>query len=76
MLRIVYAATIVFYNGFKIQNSVSNGCDDLTMLCHNITNFAIITVKDVDYCCIIHDINKSEANNLLENSVLDDRWHI
>ena len=46
------------------------------MLCLNITNFAIITVKDVDYCCIIHGINRSEANNLLENSVLDDRWHI
>ena len=67
---------LLFYDGFKIQNSVCNGCDDLTMLCLNITNFAIITVKDVDYCCIIHDINRSEAYNLLENSVLDDRWHI
>ena len=67
---------LLFYDGFKIQNSVCNGCDNLTMLCLNITNFAIITVKDVDYCCIIHDSNRSEANNLLENSVLDDRWHI
>ena len=65
-----------FYNGFKLQNSVYNGCDDLTMLCLNITNFAVVTVKDADYCCIIHDINKSEANNLLENSVVDDHWHI
>ena len=31
----------------------------------------IITVKKVDYCCIIHDINKSEAINLLENYVLE-----
>ena len=67
---------MLFYNGSKLQNSVCNGCDDLTMLWFNITNFAVVTVKDVDYCCIIHDINKSQANNLLENSMVDDHWHI
>ena len=46
------------------------------MLWFNITNFAVVTVKDVDYCSIIHDINKSQANNLLENSMVDDHWHI
>ena len=30
----------------------------------NIT--AMITVKGVDYCCIIYDISKSEAINLLK----------
>ena len=29
-----------------------------------------MTVKNVDYCCIIHNVNKFEAINLLENSVL------
>ena len=38
---------------------------------HNISNIAIITVKNVDYCCIIHNISKSEAINLLENSVFE-----
>ena len=37
---------------------------------------AIITVKGVDCHCIIHDISKSEAIHLLENSVLDDRGYI
>ena len=34
---------------------------DLTMLSVNISDIAINTVKDVDYCCIIHKISKSEA---------------
>ena len=36
-------------------------CHDLTMLSVNINNFAIITVKNVDYRCVIHDIIKYEA---------------
>ena len=46
------------------------------MLSGNISDNAIITIKDVDYCCIIHNISKSEAINLLENYVLEDRGHI
>ena len=38
----------------------------------NIKDIAIITVKNVDYRCIIHNIHKSEAINLLINSVLED----
>ena len=32
----------------------------------------IITVKDIDYCCIIHDISKSEVIHLLEKFLLND----
>ena len=46
------------------------------MLSVNISNIAIITIKNVDYCCIIHNISKSEANNLLESSVLEDRGYV
>ena len=42
------------------------------MLSVNINNTAIITVKNVDYRCIIHSINKSEAVNLLKDSVVED----
>ena len=45
------------------------------MLCLNISDIAIITVKNVDYRCIIYNISKSEAINLLENSVLKDRGY-
>ena len=46
------------------------------MLSVNIVDIAIITIENVDYCCIIHKISKSEAINLLENSVLEDRGYI
>ena len=42
------------------------------MLCHNPSDIAIITVKGVDYRCIIHNIRNTEAIGLLGNSVLDD----
>ena len=44
--------------------------------CFLIGKIAIITAKDVDYCCIIHGISKSEAIPLLGNSVLDDSGYM
>ena len=67
-----------FNHGFKFQDHVCNDCHDLTMLCRNISNIAIITVKNIDYHCIIsfYNINKSEAIHLLENSVVQDRAYL
>ena len=62
--------------GLKFQDAVCNGCHDLTILCLNLGDIAVISVKNVDYRCIIHNISKSEAINLLENSVLEDRGYI
>ena len=53
-----------FNHGFKFQYSVCNSCRDLSMLCHNASDIIIITVKNVDYRCIIDNISKSEAINL------------
>ena len=41
-----------------------------------ISDIVIITVKSADYCCIIHDISKSDTTLLLEKSVLDDCEYI
>ena len=48
----------------------------MTMLSVNISDIAIITYKNVDYGCIIHNISKSEAINLLKNSILKDRGYL
>ena len=64
----------IFNHGFKFQDSVRNGCHDLTMLRLNISDITIITVKNVDYRCIIHNISKSETINLLKSSVLRRSW--
>ena len=42
-----------FNHGFEFQNSVCNGCHDLTMLSVSISDIAIITIKNVDYRCIM-----------------------
>ena len=65
-----------FNHGFKFQDSVCNGYRDLTTLCLNISDIAIITAKNVGYRCIIHSISKFEAINLLKKSVLKNRGYI
>ena len=63
-----------FDHGFKFQDYVCNGCHDLTVLSVNISHN--ITVRNVDYRCIIYNIRKSEAINLLKHSVLENRGYI
>ena len=46
------------------------------MLYLNLSNIAVVSVKGVDIYRIIHDISKSGAIHVLENSVLDDRGYI
>ena len=65
-----------FNHGFKCEDYVCSGCHDLAMLSVNISDIAIITVKNVDYCCIIYNISKSGEINLLKNSVLENRGYI
>ena len=67
---------LVFNHGFKFQCSICNGCHDLKMLSVNISDISIIAVKGVDYHCVIDNISKSEAINLLKNSLLDDCGYI
>ena len=67
---------LLFNHGFVFQDSVCNGCHDLTMLGVNMSDLAIITIKIVDYRCTINNISKSEAINLLKNSVLENRGYI
>ena len=46
------------------------------MLSFDISEIAIITIKIVNYCCIIHNISNSETIDLLKNSVLEDVGYI
>ena len=41
-----------FNHGFEFQDFLYNGCHGLTMLSVNISDIAIITEKNVDYCVI------------------------
>ena len=41
------------------------------MIVQNLSDFIILTVKNVDYRCYIVDVDKKDAINLLNNSVLN-----
>ena len=65
-----------FNHGFKFQDSVSNGCQDLTMSCCNIKDISIITIKNFDQCFIILNTSRSEADDLLETTAFKTREYI
>ena len=75
-MKVIKVTNSRFNDGFKFQDSVCNGCHDLTILCLNTSNIAIITIKNIDYPCSIPNINESEGIDLLENFVLEDRSYI
>ena len=43
------------------------------MTAYELKNIAIFNVKGVDYRCILWGISKTEAVNILNNSVLEDK---
>ena len=49
---------------------------DLAMLRLNLSDIAIITVKNDDYHCSIHEICKSDASHLSKNVLFDERRYI
>ena len=58
----MYDLRLLFFNHrFKLEDYECNGCHGLAMLSANISNFAIIIVKNLDYCCIVYKISKSDV---------------
>ena len=79
LIKVTTVKNVLFWffnHGLESQDFICNGHHDLKMLCVNISDIAIVIVTGVDYCCIIHDINKSEAIHSLENFVLGDRGYL
>ena len=60
------------YN-FKFQPNVCNRCHDLLMMCMNLSDIAILNIKDSGYHCIISLISKNEAINLKQNADLTEK---
>ena len=51
--------------GFKFQPNVCNRCHDLLIMSINLSDIAILNIKNADYGCIISRISKNEAINLM-----------
>ena len=60
-------------DGFKYQPYVSNECHDFSMAVMNLSDFFILNIKGVDYRLYISGIDKKDAINILNNSVLGNK---
>ena len=62
-----------WYFDFKFHPNVCNVCHDLLMMSVNLSDIAILNIKDSDYCCINSGISKSEATSLFQNINLTEK---
>ena len=58
---------------FKFQSNVCNRCQDLLMMSINLSDIAILNIKDSDYRCSISLISKNETINLMQNADLTEK---
>ena len=60
-------------NIYKFEPHVCNGCRDILMMAYELKNIAILSVKGVDYRCVLWGVTKNDAINMLGNSKLHDK---
>ena len=58
---------------YKYQANVCNKCHDFSMVVYDLKDFMILNIRGVDYRCYIFNMNKNDAINLLNNSLLDNK---
>ena len=64
----IFATIDLFLDkGFKFQPDVCNRCHDVLMSL-DLSNIAFLNIHGSGYCCIISEISKSEAINLIQNT--------
>ena len=60
-------------SSYKFEPYVCNKCHDISMMAYELKNSAILTVKGVDYICVLWNMTKNDAINRLNNFKLDDK---
>ena len=59
--------------GYKYESYVCNGCHDLSMMVYDLNDFRNLSIKGIEYRFYVFNMSKSDAINLLNNSVLDNK---
>ena len=59
--------------GFKYQPYVCNNFHDFSMTVMSLSDFFVLNIKGVDYRVHVSGVNKKDAVNILNNSVLDNK---
>ena len=60
-------------SGYNYEPHVFNRCNGLSMMVYDLNDFMILNIEGVDYRCHVFNTTKSDAINLLNNSVLDNK---
>ena len=59
--------------GFKFEPHGCNECHDVLTAAYELKSIAILSIKEVDFRCVLWSISRDEAVNRLNNSVLEDK---
>ena len=59
--------------GFKLEPHVCKKCHDILITAYELKNIAKLNIKGVDFRCILWGISRDEADNRLNNSMLEDK---
>ena len=59
--------------GFKYQPYVYNECHDFSMTVQNLSDFFVITIKNIDYRVYVTGVDKKAAVFILKNSELGNK---
>ena len=59
--------------GFKFEDHVCNGCNDLLTMAYSVKNVAILSSKGATFRCLLMGIIKNEASKKIKYSVTYDR---
>ena len=63
----------IFKQRVKFQPYICSKCHVLLMMPMNLSDIAILKIKNADYCCIISEISKSKAIKFLKNIDLTEK---
>ena len=59
--------------GYKFKPCVCLKSHDISLMVYELKNIAILNVKGVDYRCVLWNISRNDAINMLNNYKLDDK---
>ena len=69
-----YLSLLLFLGkGFTFQPYVCNGCYDILLISVNLSNIAILTICNIDYCCIVTEITKYKAKSVMQKIDLTEK---
>ena len=59
--------------GFKFEEHVCNGYNDLLTMAYSLVNITILNAKGATFRCILWSISRNEGSKRLNNSVFEDK---